>query len=95
MKSKAGKKFDAYIVLDADCKTSFEFDNKSQKIMTDITISQKEIAPLIHTIRDKQVILDADLAMLYQVETKALNRVVKRNQNRFPETFAFSLANRK
>lgn len=31
--------------------------------MTDITISQKEIAPLIHTIRDKQVILDADLAL--------------------------------
>ena len=28
MKSKAGKKFDAYIVLDADCKTSFEFENK-------------------------------------------------------------------
>lgn len=60
--------------------------------MTDITISQKEIAPLIHTIRDKQVILDADLAMLYQVETKALNRVVKRNQNRFPETFCFQLS---
>ncbi|HAF35603.1 MAG TPA: DNA topoisomerase III, partial [Sphingobacterium sp.] len=31
MKSKAGKKFDAYIVLDADCKTSFEFDNKKPK----------------------------------------------------------------
>ena len=59
--------------------------------MTDIIISQKEIAPLIHTIRGKQVILDADLAMLYQVETKALNRVVKRNQNRFPETFCFQL----
>ncbi len=59
--------------------------------MTDIIISQKEIAPLIHTIRDKQVILDTDLAMLYQVETKALNRVVKRNENRFPETFCFQL----
>ena len=31
MKSKAGKKFDAYIVLNADCKTSFEFDNKKAK----------------------------------------------------------------
>jgi len=59
--------------------------------MTDITISQKEIAPLIHTIRDRQIILDADLATLYQVETKALNRVLKRNQNRFPETFCFQL----
>lgn len=55
-------------------------------------ISQKEIAPLIHTIRDKQVILDADLAMLYQVETKALNRVLKRNENRFPENFCFQLS---
>ncbi|TYR38343.1 ORF6N domain-containing protein [Sphingobacterium phlebotomi] len=54
-------------------------------------ISHKEIAPLIHTIRDKQVILDADLAMLYQVETKALNRVLKRNENRFPENFCFQL----
>ncbi|GAE65852.1 ORF6N domain-containing protein [Chryseobacterium indologenes] len=60
--------------------------------MTDITISQKEIAPLIHTIRGKQVILDTDLAMLYKAETKALNRVVKRNENRFPETFCFQLA---
>nr|WP_294928697.1 ORF6N domain-containing protein [uncultured Flavobacterium sp.] len=59
--------------------------------MTDIIISQKEIAPLIHTIRDKQVILDNDLAMLYRVETKGLNRVVKRNKNRFPENFCFQL----
>jgi len=59
--------------------------------MTDIIISQKEIARLIHSIRDKQVILDTDLARLYQVETKALNRVVKRNENRFPETFCFQL----
>src|SRR5699024_2686923 len=43
------------------------------------------------TIRGKQVILDNDLAMLYQVETKGLNRVVKRNNNRFPETFCFQL----
>lgn len=59
--------------------------------MTYIIISQKEIAPLIHTIRGKQVILDNDLATLYQVETKGLNRVVKRNENRFPETFCFQL----
>lgn len=59
--------------------------------MTDLTIAQKEIAPLIHTIREKQVIIDADLAMLYQVETKGLNRVVKRNENRFPKNFCFQL----
>ncbi|AZA58611.1 MULTISPECIES: ORF6N domain-containing protein [Flavobacteriales] len=59
--------------------------------MTNLIISQQEIAPLIHTIRDKQVILDTDLATLYQVETKALNRVLKRNENRFPENFCFQL----
>lgn len=59
--------------------------------MTNFIISQKDIAPLIHTIRDKQIILDTNLATLYQVETKALNRVLKRNENRFPENFCFQL----
>ena len=35
--------------------------------------------------------VDSDLAMLYQVETKALNRAVKRNIKRFPEDFCFQL----
>ncbi|HTN06301.1 ORF6N domain-containing protein [Agriterribacter sp.] len=59
--------------------------------MSNIIIAQKEIAPLIHTIRDKQVIVDNDLATLYQVETKMLNRAVKRNEDRFPATFCFLL----
>ncbi len=42
-------------------------------------------------IRGKQIMLDSDLAMLYQVETGALNRSVKRNINRFPEDFCFQL----
>lgn len=46
---------------------------------------------IIHTIRDKQVILDSDLAMLYGVPTKALNQAVKRNIERFPEDFMFQL----
>lgn len=37
--------------------------------------------------------LDSDLAQLYQVETKALNRVVKRNMKRFPDDFMFQLTN--
>lgn len=45
----------------------------------------------IHEIRGKRVILDRDLAELYQVETKALNRAVKRNIERFPERFMFQL----
>ena len=59
--------------------------------MTDIVLSQKEIAPLIYTIRDKQVILDSDLASLYEIETKNLNKAVKRNIERFPAPFCFQL----
>lgn len=54
-------------------------------------ISPKEISNLIHTIRGQQVMLDSDLATLYQVETKNLNRAVKRNMERFPESFCFQL----
>ena len=49
------------------------------------------IEPLILTLRDQRVILDADLAELYGVSTKRLNEQVKRNANRFPEDFIFRL----
>lgn len=55
------------------------------------TISPIEIRTLIYTIRGKQVMLDSDLASLYQVETKNLNKAVKRNIERFPEKFCFQL----
>jgi len=45
----------------------------------------------IHLIRGQKVMLDADLAELYGVRTKALNQAVKRNTDRFPEDFAFQL----
>ncbi len=45
----------------------------------------------IYTIREKQVMLDRDLAALYGVTTKALNQACKRNKDRFPENFAFVL----
>ncbi len=54
-------------------------------------ISQKEIEPLIYTVQGKQVMVDKDLAALYQVETKILNKAVKRNIERFPDTFCFQL----
>jgi len=54
-------------------------------------ITQNEIKRLIYTIRGKQVMLDSDLASLYQVETKILNKAVKRNMERFPDTFCFQL----
>ena len=50
-----------------------------------------EIRGMIHIIRGQQVILDSDLALLYQVETKRLNERVKRNLSRFPESFCFQL----
>ena len=45
----------------------------------------------IYTVRNKKVMLDRDLAELYEVETKTFNRSVKRNKNRFPEDFMFQL----
>ncbi|AZA92823.1 ORF6N domain [Chryseobacterium nakagawai] len=55
------------------------------------SIVPKEIRSLIYTIRGKQVMLDSDLAALYQVETKNLNKAVKRNIERFPVSFCFQL----
>jgi len=49
------------------------------------------LARVIVIIRDQNVILDADLAVLYGVSTKALNQAVKRNRERFPDDFMFRL----
>ncbi|HQR16535.1 MAG TPA: ORF6N domain-containing protein [Nitrospira sp.] len=51
----------------------------------------ESLEPLILVVRDQRVILDADLARLYGVTTKAFNQAVKRNTDRFPEDFAFQL----
>jgi len=51
----------------------------------------KNITEQIFTIRDKQVMIDKDLADLYAVPTKRLNEQVKRNVNRFPDNFRFQL----
>jgi len=49
------------------------------------------VEPLLRVVRGERVILDTDLARLYGVETKALNRAVKRNADRFPSDFVFQL----
>lgn len=54
--------------------------------MKELTIKNK-----IHTIRGKQVILDRDLAGLYQIETRSLKQAINRNKNRFPSDFMFEL----
>jgi hypothetical protein len=51
----------------------------------------KSIESKIYTIRDERVMLDFDLASLYEVETRVLNQAVKRNIKRFPEDFMFQL----
>ena len=65
---------------------------KTDGITNDLVeITRPSIEKMIYVIRDKQVMLDSDLAVLYQVETGALNRAVKRNISRFPEDFRFQL----
>ena len=59
--------------------------------MKQTTINDELIQNKIYTIRGKQVMLDEDLAHIYNVETKYLNRAVKRNIERFPDYFRFQL----
>ena len=53
--------------------------------------TNEEIKNLIYTIRGKQVMLDSDVAMLYNYPTKRINEAVNRNKQRFPENFCFQL----
>lgn len=55
-------------------------------------LQEIQIETLIYEIRGKQVILDSDLAVLYQVETKRINEAVKNNPNKFPERFSWKLS---
>jgi hypothetical protein len=57
----------------------------------ELAISQKHIESRIFSIRGNQVMIDRDLAEMYQVEVKRLNEQVKRNIERFPESFRFQL----
>ncbi len=59
--------------------------------MADNLLSIDKIKSRIYTIREMQVMLDTDLAELYNVETKAFNQAVKRNNERFPKTFMFQI----
>lgn len=54
-------------------------------------VHEENIKNLIYTVRGKQVMLDSDLARLFEYETKDLNRNVKNNIERFPEYYCFQL----
>jgi len=59
--------------------------------MNEIIVNENNIKNKIYTIRGVTVMLDSDLAKLYQVETKRINEAVKRNIDRFPDDLMFEL----
>ena len=61
-------------------------------IPTEALVPAELIERRIYFIRDCKVMVDSDLAALYQVATKALNQAVRRNPERFPEDFMFQLS---
>ena len=63
----------------------------TNEVVQKVTINENNIKNLIYVIRGQQVMLAGDLAYLYQVETRTLNQAVKRNIDRFPESFRFQL----
>ena len=65
--------------------------NIRENVAVIVDSTEDKIQNLIHYIRGQQVMIDSDLAMLYNVETKRLNESVKRNAKRFPESFCFQL----
>ena len=75
-------------------KMEVQMAKKEQEQTTDmipVVAETKDIKSLIYVVRGQQVMLDSDLAMLYQVETKVFNQAVSRNIERFPENFRFQL----
>lgn len=80
--AKKSKKEDTEVVTNCD---------NPQVAVTNCYRKNINIESLIRVIRGQKVILDFDLAMLYGVQTKALNQAVKRNIERFPDDFMFQL----
>lgn len=64
---------------------------EENKLATRNELAIEDIKNLIYMIRGKQVMIDNDVANIYHCETKYLNRIVKRNIERFPEEFCFQL----
>ena len=63
---------------------------ENENILPEI-IPIERIESSIYLVRGQKIMLDADLAELYQVSTKVLNQAVRRNLKRFPSDFMFSL----
>ena len=74
--------FDQLVKVDTNC----DHPEKGE-----IALNQQDIEKLIITVRGEQVLIDRDLAFIYHVEVKQMNRQVKRNIERFPDDFMFQL----
>lgn len=68
-----------------------EIQAKEEKSLVSAVMNESDLRSLVYVIRGQQVMLDSDLAALYQVETKVFNQAVSRNIERFPENFRFQL----
>lgn len=66
-------------------------ERNSDLSVSNVEMTGYDIRSMIYVVRNQQIMIDNDLAMLYQVETKRLNEAVKRNILRFPERFRFQL----
>lgn len=85
------QKFERKIWLSMSRTENELVDINEQAQIQSIELPQYDIESMIYVVRNQQVMIDSDLAMLYQVETKRLNEAVKRNIARFPEEFRFQL----
>jgi len=59
--------------------------------MKELNVPEEVVISKIYLVRGQKVMMDSDLALLYQVDTKRLNEQVKRNIKRFPPDFMFQL----
>lgn len=58
----------------------------------EITIPEEVVMSKIYQLRGRKIMIDRDLAELYEVETRVLNQAVRRNEKRFPEDFMFRMS---
>jgi phage regulator Rha-like protein len=72
-------------------KSQIVTSNKIENMKNTQIKNVEDVEEKIYLIRGQRVMIDSDLAEVYQVETKMLNRAVKRNLNRFPTDFMFQL----
>src|SRR6267378_4113604 len=66
--------------------------NKKQSVASELLVPVEMIERRIYFVREQKVMLDSELAELYQVPTKVFNQAVRRNRTRFPKDFMFQLS---